>query len=257
MTIAAVDLTGRTALVTGATGGLGRAIAHALAKAGARLLISGRTAEACQTAAAELGAIGRCSPLAADIASPDGVRALADQVSEEAEQLDILVNNAGTAWAAPFEAFPVRGWDKVMDLNLRAPFLLTQALVPLLESTGSADAPARVVNIGSMEGLRVADRDNYSYAASKAGLHHLTRVLARELGPRHVTVNAVAPGIVETRMTSGLLAADAADFRARTPLGRLGRPEEIAAAVCYLAGPGGAFVTGAVLPVDGGLSMTL
>jgi NAD(P)-dependent dehydrogenase (short-subunit alcohol dehydrogenase family) len=251
------DLAGRTALVTGATGGLGHAIAGALAQAGAHVLVSGRDVDACRAAAAELSDAGACTPVVADIATPDGVAALARRVREEAGRLDVLVNNAGTAWAAPLESFPVRGWDKVLDLNLRAPFLLTQALVPLLEASTSADDPARIVNIGSMEGLRVADRDNYSYAASKAGLHHLTRVLARELGPRHITVNAVAPGIMETRMTRALLTAAVTDYAARTPLRRLGRPEEVAAAVVYLTGPGGAFVTGAVLPVDGGLSMTL
>jgi NAD(P)-dependent dehydrogenase (short-subunit alcohol dehydrogenase family) len=251
------DPAGRTALVTGATGGLGHAIAGALAEAGAHVLVTGRDATACHAAAADLGDAARCTPLVADLATAEGAAELAQRVHDETARLDILVNNAGTVWAAPLERFPVHGWDKVLDLNLRAPFLLTQALLPLLGATASPDAPARIINIGSMEGLRVADQENYSYAASKAGLHHLTRILARELGPRHVTVNAVAPGIVETRMTRELLSAEAADYRARTPLRRLGRPEDIAAAVLYLAGPGGAFVTGAVIPVDGGLSMTL
>lgn len=247
-------LAGRTALVTGATGGLGQAISHALTKAGAHVLVAGRDASACEAAAAVLE--GRSTPVVADIATTDGVADLASRVLGEGGRLDILVNNAGTAWAAPLGSFPIRGWDKVLDVNLRAPFLLTQSLLPLLEATASPKDPARIINIGSMEGLRAADRQNYSYAASKAGLHHLTRVLARELGPRHMTVNAVAPGVVETQMTQALL-TDEADYRSRTPLRRLGRPEDIAAAVLYLAGPGGAFVTGAILPVDGGLSMTL
>jgi NAD(P)-dependent dehydrogenase (short-subunit alcohol dehydrogenase family) len=251
------NLEGRTALVTGGAGGLGHAIASALAAAGARVLISGRRAEDCQRAARQVGGKNPCTPIVGDLVTAKGVRDVADQVGGETDRLHVLVNNAGTVWAASLGEFPLHGWDKVIDLNLRAPFLLTQALLPLLEASSSTSDPARIVNIGSMEGLRVADQDNYSYSASKAGLHHLTRVLARELGSKQITVNAVAPGIIETRMTRALRDQGDSGFRARTPLGRFGTPSDVAEAVSFLAGPGGAFITGAILPVDGGLSMTL
>ena len=166
------------------------------------------------------------------------------------------VNNAGANWAAPLEEFPAHGWDKVLDLNLKAPFYLTRAFLPLLEAAGTADDPARVINVGSIDGLSVPPFHTYSYAASKAGLHHLTRVLARELGPRHITVNAVAPGPFESKMMAATLAAMSDEIAASSPLGRIGRPDDMAGVVVFLSGRGSAYITGAVIPVDGGIATT-
>ena len=169
--------------------------------------------------------------------------------------------SASTSWSttpAPPGALIWRtslaiGWDKVVDLNLKTPFYLTRAFLPLLEAAGTADDPARVINIGSIDGLRVPELHTYSYSASKAGLHQLTRVLARELGPRHITVNAVAPGPFESKMMAATLAAAGDQIAAASPLGRIGRPDDMAGVAVYLSGRGGAYVTGAVIPVDGGI----
>ena len=177
-------------------------------------------------------------------------------VGAEAEELHVLVNNAGATWGEPIESFPASAWDKVLDLNLKAPFFLTRAFLPLLEEAGTDDDPARVVNVGSIDGLHVPPMHTYSYAASKAGLHHLTRVLAKELGPRRITVNAVAPGPFESKMMAATLEAFGSDIAARAPLGRIGRPDDMAGVVVYLSSRAGSYVTGAVIPVDGGIATT-
>ncbi len=169
----------------------------------------------------------------------------------------MLVNNAGATWGAPLAEFPAAAWDKVVDLNLKAPFFLTRAFLPLLEAAGTHDDPARVINVGSIDGLHVPALPTYSYSASKAGLHHLTRVLARELGPRQITVNAVAPGPFESKMMAATLRAFGDEIAARAPLRRIGRPDDMAGVAVYLASRAGAYVTGAVIPVDGGLATTV
>jgi NAD(P)-dependent dehydrogenase (short-subunit alcohol dehydrogenase family) len=178
---------------------------------------------------------------------------LAAEVGRAEERVHILVNNAGTNWSADLEEFPAIGWDKVVDLNLKTPFYLTRAFLPRLEAAGTADDPARVINIGSIDGLRVPEYHTYSYAASKAGLHQLTRVLARELGPRHITVNAVAPGPFESKMMAVTLAEHGDAIAAAAPLGRIGRSDDMAGVAVFLSGRGGSYVTGAVIPVDGGI----
>jgi NAD(P)-dependent dehydrogenase (short-subunit alcohol dehydrogenase family) len=165
----------------------------------------------------------------------------------------ILVNNAGATWGAPLAEYPESAWDKLVDLNLKAPFFLVRAFLPLLEAAGTADDPARVINVGSIDGLQVPALPVYAYASTKAGLHQLTRVLARELGPRHITVNAVAPGPFESKMMAATLAEHGESIAAASPLGRIGRPEDMAGVAIYLSGRGGAYVTGAVIPVDGGI----
>lgn len=249
------DLTGRTAVVTGGSRGIGLMAARGLVMAGARTYIASRDLDACERAAKELSAYGEVVPLAADLSSPDGCVAFAGEIKWREERLDILVNNAGAAWGAPLEEYPVSGWDKVVNLNLRAPFLLVQSLLPLLEAAGSASSPSRVINVGSVDGIRVPSMHTYAYSASKAGVHHLTRVLAVELGPRHITVNAIAPGPFESKMMEATLEEQQEHLEHASPLGRIGKPDDIAGAIVYLSSGAATYVTGAVLPVDGGISL--
>ena len=249
---------GKTALVTGGTRGIGLMVARGLLQAGAaRVYVSSRKAQACDEAAAELSAYGDCVPLPADLSTEQECQRLAQEVADREGALHVLVNNAGATWGAPLEEFPASAWDKVLDLNLKSPFFLTRALLPQLEAAGTADDPARVINIGSVDGLHVSGTPTYSYSASKAALHQLTRVLARELGPRHVTVNAVAPGPFESKMMAATLAAVGDQIAAAAPLGRIGRPDDMAGVAVFLASRAGAYVTGAVIPVDGGLVTTV
>jgi NAD(P)-dependent dehydrogenase (short-subunit alcohol dehydrogenase family) len=254
-------LSGKTALVTGGAVGIGRMCAEALVQAGARVMIASRKGEACEQAAAEmnaLGASGRCEGFAGDVGNEAGVMALAAAVNARTQKLDILVNNAGKSWGAPLGQFPFKAWDSVMSVNMAGPFTLTQALFPLLEAAASAAAPARVVNIGSVMGTQPRGDTAYSYSASKAAMHHITQILAKELAKRHITVNALAPGPFATKMMAFATATDAkvASVNETVPLGRLGQPDDIAAALLFLCGRGGAYTTGAILPVDGGLAVT-
>jgi NAD(P)-dependent dehydrogenase (short-subunit alcohol dehydrogenase family) len=247
------DLTGKVAVVTGGTRGIGLMMARGLLQAGASVYISSRKPEAGQAAVAELSAYGVVLSVPADLSREEECVRLAAEVGRSEEQVHILVNNAGATWAAPLAEFPASAWDKVVNLNLKAPFFLVRAFLPLLEAAGTADDPARVINVGSIDGLLVPELHTYSYAASKAGLHQLTRVLARELGPRHITVNAVAPGPFESKMMAATLASSGDRIAASSPLGRLGRPDDMAGVTVFLSGRGAAYVTGAIIPVDGGI----
>jgi NAD(P)-dependent dehydrogenase (short-subunit alcohol dehydrogenase family) len=249
------SVVGKTAVVTGGSRGIGLMIARGLVEGGARVYISSRKAEACEQVAGELSRVGECVALPADLSSEAACRRLAGEVGEREGAVQLLVNNAGATWGAPLEEYPAAAWDKLLDLNLKAPFFLTRAMLPLLEAGARPDDPARVINVGSIDGLRVPPWPTYAYSASKAGLHHLTRVLARELGPRGVTVNAIAPGPFESRMMAETLRRFGDEIAAAAPLGRIGRPEDMAGAALYLASRAGAYVTGAVLPVDGGLGL--
>jgi NAD(P)-dependent dehydrogenase (short-subunit alcohol dehydrogenase family) len=246
------DLTGKKALVTGGTRGIGLMIARGLLDAGASVIISSRGEEACAKAVAELSQHGQVSAVPADLQTEEECVRLADAVDE----LDILVNNAGATWGAPIEEFPASAWDKVLNLNLKSPFFLTRALLPKLEARGTHDDPSRVINIGSIDGLHVSSLPTYSYAASKAGIHHLTRMLARDLGPRHITVNAVAPGPFESKMMAATLDAFGDAIASGAPLRRIGRPDDMAGVAVFLASRAGSYVTGAVIPVDGGIATT-
>ena len=251
------DLSGKTAVVTGGTRGIGLMIARGLLQAGARVYISSRKADACAAAERELSEHGTVVAIPANLSTEAEALRLAAEVGQREETLNVLVNNAGATWGAQIEEFPAAAWDKVVDLNLKAPFFLTRAFLPLLEAGGTQDDPARVINIGSIDGLRVPPFPTYAYSASKAGLHHLTRVLARELGPRHVTVNAVAPGPFESKMMAATLAAIGDTIAEAAPLRRIGRPDDMAGVAIYLASRAGAYVTGAVIPVDGGIGTTV
>ena len=252
------DLTGKTAVVTGGTRGIGLMIARGLLQAGARqVYVSSRKAEGCAEAERELSQFGQVKAIQADLSTEAECQRLAREVGERESALHILVNNAGATWGAPLEEFPASAWDKVLDLNLKSPFFLTRAFLPLLEAGGTHDDPARVISIGSIDGLRVSSLPTYSYAASKAGLHHLTRVLARELGPRHITVNAVAPGPFESKMMAATLRSFGDAIADSAPLRRIGRPDDMAGVAVYLSSRAGAYVTGTVIPVDGGIGTTV
>jgi NAD(P)-dependent dehydrogenase (short-subunit alcohol dehydrogenase family) len=255
MTTGLFSLERKTALVTGGARGLGFACALALLQAGARVIITARKREAAEEAARQLSGTGPCEPAVADLASSEGAAALGDDVSRRHDGIDILVNNAGATWGAPLESFPPEAWTKVLQVNVAAPFQVIQSMLGLLERGATPDDPARVVNIGSVEGHAAGRYDNFSYGASKAALHHLTRVLAHRLAPRSITVNCVAPGPIRTHMTAAVLDRDETAIVAATPLRRLPDPADVGAAVVYLAAPAAAAVTGCVIPVDGGLAI--
>jgi NAD(P)-dependent dehydrogenase (short-subunit alcohol dehydrogenase family) len=250
------DLSGKVAVVTGGTRGIGMMVARGLLQAGVRVYISSRKPEAGDAAVAELSQFGKVVSVPADLSSEAECVRLAAAVGAREDELHILVNNAGATWGEPLETFPESAWDKVLDLNLKSPFFLTRAFLPLLEEAGTSDDPARVINIGSIDGLHVPPMNTYSYSSSKAALHHLTRVLARELGPRHITVNAVAPGPFESKMMAATLDAFGKEIAARSPLGRIGRPDDMAGVAVFLSSRAGSYVTGSVLAVDGGIATT-
>ena len=248
------DLTGKKALVTGGTRGIGLMIARGLLDAGASVTISSRGAEACEHARQELSAHGEVTAVPADLSTEAECRRLAATVQGP---LHILVNNAGATWGAPLEEFPEAAWDKVLNLNLKSPFFLTRALLPRLEEAATDDDPARVINIGSIDGLRVPSLPTYSYSSSKAAVHMLTKVLAKELGPKRITVNAIAPGPFESKMMAATLDAFGDAIAAAAPLGRIGRPDDMAGTAVFLSSRAGSYITGAVIPVDGGISTTV
>ena len=289
------DLTGKTAVVTGGTRGIGLMIARGLLQAGAsKVYVSSRKAEGCEQAERELTPFGQVQAIQSDLSAEAECLRLAREVGDRESALHVLVNNAGATWGAPLQEFPGSAWDKVLDLNLKSPFFLTRAfrlLVDLLRhevtviaalyekragnrallqplddlamlivefgAAGTQDDPARVINVGSIDGLRVPALPTYSYSASKAGLHHLTRVLAKELGPRHITVNAIAPGPFESKMMAATLRSFGDAIAAAAPLRRIGRPDDMAGAAVFLSSRAGSYVTGAVLPVDGGIATTV
>ena len=244
------DVSGRHVLVTGATKGIGEMITRGFHAAGAVVYVSSRTAADCDALAADLG--DRAVSVSADASSQEGCRSLAAAVGEHTDRLDVLINNAGATWGAPLEEYPDDGWDKVLALNLKGPFHLTVACLPLLREAADPGYPARVINIGSVDGMHVPMWESYAYSASKAGVHHLTRHVAKRLAPEHITVNAIAPGIFPSRMTRFAFEEGEEELIAATPLGRTGEPDDAAGAAIFLASRAASWITGAVLPVDGG-----
>lgn len=244
------SLTGRIAVVTGGSRGIGRMIAEGFLAQGARVYISARKAQQCEETAEELGP--NCIALPADLSTVAGVRQFADALAERERSLDILVNNAGATWGSEFATFPESGWDKVFNINVKAPFFLTQALHPMLMSGARPDQPAKVITIGSIDGLRVSPWEAYSYQASKAAVHHLVRRMAARLIRDNIVATAIAPGVFPSEMNKA--ARDrAAEFLPSIPAGRIGRPTDIAAAAIYLASKAGDYVVGDILTVDGGV----
>jgi NAD(P)-dependent dehydrogenase (short-subunit alcohol dehydrogenase family) len=248
------DIEGKIAVVTGGSRGIGEMIATGFVSNGVKTYISSRKAEACDATAARLSEQGECISIPCDLSSMEGVRYLADAIAEREEKLDILVNNAGATWGEPLETFPESAWDKVMTINLKSPFFLTQALLPMLEKAGSHEDPARVVNIGSISGLHVGNLPTYSYGPSKAGIHHLTRILAANLASKHINVNAIAPGPFESKMMAHTLKTMGDQVVARVPRKRIGEPSDMAGAAIFLSSRASSFITGIVLPVDGGIT---
>ncbi|MBP5103657.1 SDR family oxidoreductase [Pseudomonas protegens] len=251
------SLQGRTALVTGGTRGIGKMIAKAFVEAGARVYICARDPEACQQVAEELATFGDCRGLAANLASEEGVQQLAASLGQQLDALDILVNNAGTTWGAPLESYPAKGWEKVMQLNVTSVFSCIQQLLPLLRGAGSAANPARIINIGSVAGISSFGEQAYAYGPSKAALHQMSRILARELVSQHINVNVIAPGRFPSKMTQhiGNDEQALAEDTALIPMKRWGREAEMAALAISLASTAGAYMTGTIIPLDGGFSL--
>ena len=250
------SLEGKTALVTGGASGLGRVIAETLATAGATVFIASRNRAACEAAAAEMSAAGggMVTGLSGDVGSEDGIAMLVRDLKKRTDRLDILVNNAGVTREGDLEEFPYGGWDGLLATNVTGLFHLTQQLLPQLRRAAGADCPARVINLGSIAGSVVTGTNAYSYAASKAAVHHLTRILALRLAKSHITVNAIAPGVFETPMTAAATSDPAIRARmvAAVPLRRLGTDQDIAGTLLYLCGRAGAYVSGTVAALDGG-----
>jgi NAD(P)-dependent dehydrogenase (short-subunit alcohol dehydrogenase family) len=248
-------LVGAVAVVTGATGAIGHACAQRLLLQGASVIVVSRRTERAAQAVAALAPYGAVDAVVGDLGGgPDTIAAIAAAIAAKTGRVNILVNNAGAAWAAPLADYPDRAWQKILTLDTVAPFQLVQELLPLLESAASADNPARVINIGSVDGTRVGPFENFAYSAAKAALHHLTVVLAHHLGKRNITVNCVAPGPVRTRMTETILKPHEAALVEANPLSRLATPLDIAGPVAFLASRAAAYITGAIIPVDGGYS---
>jgi NAD(P)-dependent dehydrogenase (short-subunit alcohol dehydrogenase family) len=247
------DVRNKVALVTGGSRGIGLMIARGLVEAGAHVYITSRKADVCAEVAAELSEVGWCEALPADLSDSESLLGLATALGRREERLHVLVNNAGANWGAPLDEYPEVGFDKVLNVNVKAVFFLTQQLIPMLEKAGRPGDPARVINIGSIDGLHVPPTQNFSYSASKAALHHLTRVLCLHLGPRHIAVNAVAPGPFESKMTEWLLGTFEEQITAHCALGRIGAPADMAGVAIFLSSRAGAYLNGTVIPVDGGI----
>jgi NAD(P)-dependent dehydrogenase (short-subunit alcohol dehydrogenase family) len=250
------SIKGKTALVTGGSRGIGLMIARGFLESSAKVYISSRKKDVCDSVARELSKIGECISVPADVSTLDGCKHLAQQIASHEDRLHILVNNAGAGWGAPLADYPESGWDKVMDTNVKSTFFLTRELLPLLENAGTREDPARVINVGSIDGIKTPFLETYAYPASKAAVHHMTRDLAVKLAGRNVTVNAIAPGPFESQMTKWMLENFQQRIESNCPLRRIGNPSDMAGVALYLSSRAGAYVNGVVIPVDGGICIT-
>ena len=245
------DISGKVAVVTGGSRGIGAMIARGFVENGVKTYITSRKAEELKAAEAELSALGECVAISSDLSTLEGVKAFAEAVMQREPDVHILVNNAGATWGATIDEFPEQGWDKVMDLNVKSLFFLTQTFLPALRSAGSHEDPARVINIGSINGLSYSQLLNYSYSASKAAVHRLTSHLAADLAADHINVNAIAPGFFPSKMTAHMLEEEE-KMLVDIPRGRLGSPEDAAGTAIYLSSRASAWVCGHTLALDGG-----
>ena len=250
------SIRGKVALVTGGSRGIGLMIARGFLEAGAKVYISSRKKEVCDDVARQLSEAGECISLPADVSSAAGCAALAKEVASREERLHILVNNAGAAWGGTLSDYPESGFDKVIDTNLKSVFFLTRDLLPLLDKAATPADPARVINVGSIDGIKVAFTENFAYGPSKAAVHHMTRDLALKLAGRNITVNAIAPGPFESHMTKWMLEHFQESLEKQCPLHRIGCPADMAGVAIYLSSRAGAYVNGVVIPVDGGICIT-
>ncbi len=251
-------VTGKRVLITGGSRGIGLAIAEGFVRAGARVYISSRDADACNEAAGTLQRLGVCVALPSNVATSDGRARLVELLKSHESSLDVLINNAGAMWAAPIADYPESGWDKVYDLNVKGVFFLIQALLPMMASAAQPTDPARIINVGSINALRIPTHETYAYVSSKAALHQLTRHLAAQLASRSITANVIAPGLFPSKLLAPDIERKGEEtLTAPIPLKRLAGDLDLAAASLYLASKAGSYLTGVVLPVDGGLATTV
>lgn len=249
---------GKSVLVTGGSRGIGRAIAEAFVKSGARVYICSRDEDACNKTAAELSQFGTCVALPCNIASSEDRQRLVERLKTHESSLDVLINNAGALWAAPLAEYPESGWDKVFELNVKGCFFLIKELVPMLAAAASADAPSRIINVGSIDAFHIPHHETYAYTSSKAALHQLTRHLASQLASNFITANIIAPGMFPSKMMAATLERKGLEATVEpVPLKRLTSDADMAGTAIYLASRAGSYLTGAVVPVDGGLATTL
>jgi len=246
------NLNGKIALVTGGSRGIGAMIAEGFVRNGVKTYISSRKSDPCDKKAKELSKYGECISIPADLTDMNEMDKLVTKIKDKETKLNILVNNAGAAWGASFDDFPEIGWDKVMDTNVKSVFFLTQKLVDILETSASTSDPSRIINIGSIDGLGIPRAETYSYPASKAAVHQLTKVLANRLANRNINVNAIAPGPFESNMMAHTLEEYGEQIRSSVPRGRIGVPEDMAGASIFLSSKASSYITGSIIPVDGG-----
>ncbi|KAF1838469.1 NAD(P)-binding protein [Decorospora gaudefroyi] len=248
------DVKGKVVLVTGGAKGIGRMISEGFVQNGASVYISSRDAKACEQACKELNALGKgkADYIAADLYQEEAAKKIAEELKKRAGKLDVLVNNSGSNWGESYDTYPSAAWDRVLNLNLKRVFQLTQAVTPLLEAASSATSPARIINIGSVDGLRVPALETFAYSASKAGLHHMSRVLASHLGKRGITSNTIACGPFQSKMMKATLEKFQAKIEGGIPLGRIGSPEDVAGTCIWLSSRAGAYVNGSTIALDGG-----
>ena len=246
------DINGKVALVTGGSRGIGAMIAEGFVKNGVKTYITSRKSDQCNLKAEELSKFGECISIPADLTDMNEMNNLVRHIEKNEEKLNILINNAGAAWGAPFDTFPENGWDKVMDTNVKAVFFLIQKLIKMLESSGDNSDPSRIINVGSIDGVGIPRAETYSYPASKAAIHQLTRVLANRLAKRNINVNAIAPGPFQSNMMDHSLKEYGEQIKSSVPRGRIGVPEDMAGTSIFLCSKASSYITGSIIPVDGG-----